>query len=133
MTQSAPPKSTGEMMADIMGNMGSLVRNEVDLARAETAESLSKTRAALGGLALALILAITALNVLAAFLVVLAGWMGLPPPYATLAVGLGLLLLAGVIYLSAKSALNAVNFMPSRAAHSVRRDAAAIKESFNDK
>lgn len=127
------PKSAGEMLADIMGNVSNLVRNEADLARAEIAESMRKAMASLGAMALAFALAITALNVLAAALVALVIWAGLPPHWASAAVGAGLLVVAIVLFSSAKSALNQIGFVPTRAARSVQRDVSAIKESINDK
>lgn len=133
MTQGDSPKSAGEMMSDIMGNVGNLVRSEVDLARAEIAASAAKAGAALGSMVLAVVLAIAGLNVLAASLVALAIWAGLTPTWATLAVGVGLILIATLIFLSAKSALNQIGFVPTRAARSVQRDAMAIKEAYNDK
>ena len=133
MTPGDTPKSAGEMMADIMGNVGSLVRNEVDLARTEISASVSKAAGALGLMAIALVLAITGLNVLAASLVAVVIWAGVDPVYATTAVGLGLLIVSCVIFLSAKSALNQIGFMPTRAARSIQRDATAIKEAYNDK
>ena len=132
MTPPDTPKSTVEMMADIMGSVGNLVRGEVDLARAEMATSLSKAAAAIGGMVVAVVLAITGLNVLAAALVAFAIYMGMPPTWATVAVGVGLILIAGIIFLSAKSTLSNIGFVPSRAARNVQRDAAAIKEAYND-
>lgn len=132
MTAADSPRSTGELMADIMGNVGNLVRNEADLARAEIVENVQKAGASLAAMAMALALAIAGLNLLAVSLVALAVWAGLPPPWAALAVGLGLLLLAWAILSSAKAALQQVGFVPTRAARNVQRDAAAIKESFND-
>ncbi|MFN3641694.1 MAG: phage holin family protein [Gemmobacter sp.] len=120
------------MMSDILGNVGSLVRNEADLARVEIAGSLSKAGTALGAMALALVLAIGGVNLLAASLVALAVRAGLPPPWAAVAVGAALVLIAILIFRSARSALNQIGFVPTRAARSVQRDAAAIKESFND-
>ena len=133
MTPADTPKSTGEMMADIMGNVSNLVRNEVDLARAEMAISLNKALVALGSMAAALVLAIAGLNVLAAALVALAIRAGLTPAWATVVVGLGLLIVACAIFFSAKSALIRIGFVPTRAARGVGRDAATIKEVYNDK
>lgn len=133
MTTAEKPKSTGEMMSDILGNVGNLVRNEADLARAEIAGSLHRAGAALAAMALALVIAISGLNVIAASLVTLAIWAGMPPLWAPLAVGLALLLIALIIFTSARSALRRVGFVPTRAARNVQRDAAAIKDSFNDK
>lgn len=126
-------KSTGEMLADIMGNVSNLVRNEVDLARAEIGISLNKAMAAAGAMAIALVLAIVGLNVLAAALVTLAIRAGLSPTSATLVVGLGLLIIACLVFLSARSAFSRIGFVPTRAARAVGRDTAAIKEAYNDK
>jgi uncharacterized membrane protein YqjE len=133
MTITDSQRSTGEMMTDILGNVGNLVRNEVDLARAEIGVSLSKLGGTLASMALALVLAVVGLNVLAASLVSLVIWAGLPPQWATLVVGAGLLLIAYVIFRSARTALHQIGFVPTRAARNVQRDAAAIRDSFNDK
>jgi len=125
-------KSTGELMSDILGNVSYLVRNEADLARAEIAESAKSATAALGVMAMALVLAIAGANLLAASLVSLAVRAGIDAQWATPAVGLGLLVLALIIFASAKSALHKVGFVPTRAARHVQRDAAAIKETFNE-
>ena len=133
MTPADSPKSTGEMMSDILSNVSNLVRNEVDLARAEMAASLNKAVVAVASMAGALVLAIAGLNVLAAALVALAIRAGLTPAWATVVVGLGLLIIAAAIFLSAKSALTQIGFVPTRAARGIGRDAATIKEAYNDK
>lgn len=133
MTPASAPKSTGDVMTDIMGNVGNLLRDEVDLARAEVSGSLGKAVVSIEVMALSLVIAVAGLNLLAAALVAFAIEAGLTPQWATVAVGAGLLLLALVVFRSAKSSFNQIGFMPTRAARSVRRDAAAFKEAKNDK
>lgn len=133
MTTTEKQRSTAEMLSDIMGHIGNMVRNEADLARTEISENLKKVGASLGAMALALALAITGLNVLATSLVALVIWAGLDPQWATLAVGAGLLLLALIIFKSATSVLHNITAVPKRTARNVQRDATAIKETFNDK
>lgn len=133
MSTTDTPKSTSAMMTDIMGHVSNLVRNEADLARAEIAQSLSKVGASLGAMALAVALGIVGLNLLATSLVALVVWAGLEPRWATLVVGAALIVVALIIFQSARSALNQIGFAPTRTARNVQRDAAAIKESFNDK
>jgi hypothetical protein len=133
MTGDRPPRSTAEMMADIVGHMGALVRAEADLARTEIAESAGRAGASVGAMALALVIGIAGLNLIAAGLVALAVWAGLPPPWAAPVVGAALILLALAIYFSAKSSLQQIGFVPTRAARNVQRDVAAVKDSFNDK
>ena len=127
-----PPRSTREMMSDIMGHVSSLLRNEVDLARAETSESLDRLKVSLAVMALALALGIVGLNVLAAALVVFASEAGMASHWASLAVGAVLLVIAFAVYRSAKSTLHKISFMPTRSARNVQRDASAIKDTLND-
>lgn len=132
MSTGQNPRSTAEMMSDIAGHVGNLVRGEADLARAEMTESLNKVKASVAGMALALALGIVGLNLLAAALVAFAIKAGLPPQWAPVAVGVVLLLIAWAIYSSAKSALHRIGFVPTRSAQNLKRDAAAIKDTFND-
>lgn len=133
MTGPVSPKSAGEMMTDILGNVSNLVRNETDLARAEIGQSLQKAGASLGSMAVALVLAIAGINLLALSLVaLLVESAGLSETWATVLVGAGLLVIALLLFTTAKSALNQIGFVPTRAARSVSRDVAAIKDSLND-
>ncbi|WP_322895345.1 MULTISPECIES: phage holin family protein [unclassified Yoonia] len=127
------PKSTGEMMSAIMTNVGNLVRNEADLARAEVAESFKKAGASVAAMGVAFVLAITGLNVAAASLVAFAIWAGVPPHWAPAVVGVGFLVIALIVFATAKSKLHQIGFVPTRTARNVQRDAAAIKETFHDK
>lgn len=133
MTPHDAPKSVAEMMADIMGNVGNLVRNEVALARAEMSESLVKVAGALGTMAVAFLLAMTGLNVLTTSLVAAAIRFGVPPHWAPVVVGGGLLFIAVVLFLIAKSRFTQIGFVPTRAARNLQRDTAAIKDAYNDK
>ncbi|PWK61461.1 phage holin family protein [Roseicyclus mahoneyensis] len=133
MSATDTPKSASAMMSDLMGHVGNLVRNEVDLARAEIAQSLGKVGASLGAMALAVAIGIAGLNLVATSLVALAVWAGLPPRWATLVVGAVLIVVALLIFRSARSSLHQIGFAPTRTARNVQRDAAALKDSFNDK
>ena len=132
MSMAASSRSTRELMSDILGHVSRLIRNEADLARAEVSESLDKLKASLATMALALALGIVGLNVLAAALVVFLTEAGLATHWASLAVGLVLLVIAFAVYSFAKSALKRIGFMPTRSAENVSRDASAIKDTFND-
>ncbi|MFN3662486.1 phage holin family protein [Yoonia sp.] len=127
------PKSTGELMSAIMTHVSNLVRKEADLARAEVAASFKKAIASLAAMAVALVLAITGLNVAAASLVAFSVRAGLSPHWAPAVVGAGFLVIALIIFAIAKSSLTKIGFVPTRTARSVQRDAAAIKETFHDK
>lgn len=128
-----PSKSAAGMLSDIVGNIGNLVRNEADLARAEIGESLNRAGASLAAMALAFVLAITGLNLVAASLVAFVIRAGLAPHWAHLVVGGATLVIALAVFASARSSLKQIGFVPTRMARNVSRDAAAIKDSFNGK
>ena len=125
-----PPqdKPTGTLFTDALQQLSRLVRGEVGLARAEITLGI---RTAVGGLGLvlaAVVIAITALNVLSAALVAaliemgaLAGWaaLGVGTVFAAIALGLGC---AGA------RALKPSGLIPSRTVGNLRRDAETIKE-----
>ena len=124
------PKSAGEMLADVVGNVGNLVRNEMDLARTEIVGSLKSAGAAIGVIVIATILGVTGLNVLTASLIAALVWLGVPPTWATLSVGLALVVIALLMTLSAISTLKQIGFVPKRTARNVKRDAAAVKDAY---
>ena len=131
-TTATSNKSAAGLLSDAIAHMSTLVRKEVDLARAEVSENVSRAGVALGMLAGALVIALTALNVLAAALVAgLTEW-GLEAGWASLIVGLLLGAIALVMALKAKNDLKLSNIAPSRTAKNVRRDAQALKEVTTD-
>jgi len=122
-------KSTGVLLNEAMTHVSSLVRNEVDLARAEINQNLSKAAVAIGLIVGAAVVALTALNVLSAALVVGLTNAGLDGGWAALIVGL---VFAVVAYLMAKSGtdnLKLTSLAPTRAARNIVRDAEAVKET----
>lgn len=127
-TQSTADRSAGDLLSDALSHMSSLVRKEMDLARAEMSESASRAAVAVGLLAGALVIALASLNVLAAALVVAIAEWGLDPAWASLLVGLALALCALVMVLKARNDLKLANIMPSRTARNVKRDAQTLTE-----
>lgn len=127
MTNTDLPKSTGEMMNGILGNVGSLERSETNLARAEVDESTGNVMSSLGAMFLALALGIVGLNMLAASVIVVLIWAGLPPLWAVPVVCGCLLMTALMIFNSAKSKLYQIGVVPTRTASNVQRDTAIIK------
>lgn len=131
MTDQTSPtnKSAAGLLSDAIAHMSSLVRKEVDLARAEISENVSRAGVALGLLAGALVLALTALNVLAAALVAGLAETDLGPGWSALIVGLVLGAIALFLALKAKNDLKLSNIAPTRTAKNVQRDAQALKEA----
>lgn len=121
----------GAMMADVLAGVSRLVQGELALVRAEVAERLQSARSAVVQACVALVLGITAINLLAAALVAFAIAMGLPPIWATVLTGGLLLLLAFGFAQAAAGRLRDAGSLPKRSAASVKRDVQVLKQAVN--
>lgn len=126
-------KSAGNLLSDAMSNVSALVRNEVDLARAEINENITKAGVAVGMIAGAAIIALVALNVLAAALVAALTEAGLEAGWAALIVGAVLAAIAFGLMSKGLGDLKLSSLAPARTVKNVKRDAEAVKEAYDDK
>jgi putative superfamily III holin-X len=133
MNSDSPNKSAGTLLSDAMSNVSGLVRSEVDLARAEISENVTKAGVAIGLIAGAAIIALVALNVLAAALVAALTEAGLDAGWSALIVGAALGLVAYVLINKGVNDLKLSSLAPTRTVKNVQRDAAAVKEAYDDK
>ncbi|WP_299971066.1 phage holin family protein [uncultured Roseobacter sp.] len=133
MSDDTTNKSAGSILADAMANVSGLVRNEVDLARAEISENVTKAGVAVGLIAGAAIIALVALNVLAAALVAALTEAGLDAAWSALIVGAALGVIAFVLINKGVNDLKLSSLAPTRTVKNVQRDAAAVKEAYDDK
>jgi len=114
-------RSTGEIMQDVVGDLGDIVRAELRLARAEVGEKASNAgsaagmlgRAAVAGLLGGMSLVATAIAVLATALPV---WL------ASVIVTVVLLIAAGSMYAVGRSKLKDVNPTPERTVETLKDD-----------
>jgi hypothetical protein len=126
---SGSDRSIPDLLGDLVGQMSTLVRKEVQLARAEVGEKVSEvagasTSLAIGG-ALLLGALIIFLQAVAAFLV---QWFGLSPGLAALIVAV---LAAGIGYAVLRGGLaklKSTNLRPDRTVAQLSRDAEVAKE-----
>ncbi len=121
--------STSSLIGDAMTHISSLVRGEVDLARAEIDQNLKRAGAAIGMLVAAAVIALTALNVLAAAIVAGLTEAGMDDGWAAFAVGLVFLIIAYFLVNKGTNDLKLSSIAPSRTSENVRRDAKAVKGS----
>lgn len=124
-------RTTGEspvgLLGDIVTGFARLVRGELALARAEATRSIGDATSALGKLALAALLGVTALNVLSGAAVaglVKAGW---EPVWAGVLVGAGLMAVAIVLVRIGLAQLKPSNLAPKRMMANLRQDAETLK------
>jgi hypothetical protein len=125
-------KSASEILNDALARISGLVRGEFDLARAEVNENLHKAGVAIGMIVGALVIALTALNVLAAALVAALTEVGIDGGWAALIVGAVFAIVAFLMLQKGKNDLKLSSLAPSRTAANVKRDAQTVKDSYND-
>ena len=120
-------RSAPALIGDLINQVTELFRKEMMLLRAEVNETGTQVATGVGMIAGALVLAITALNVLAAALVAaLAEFM--EGGWAALIVGVVLGLIAWAMASGGTSKLKAANLAPRRTAESLSKDATMAKE-----
>ncbi|WP_298447479.1 phage holin family protein [uncultured Marinobacter sp.] len=128
-----PNRSTGGLLTDALTHVSSLVRSEVDLARAEVDENLKSAGVAIGVIIAAIIIGLTALNVLSAALVAALTEAGVPAGWSALIVGVVFAVIAYVMMNKGMNDLKLSRLAPTRTATNVKRDAKAVKEVYDDK
>ncbi|SIO00604.1 phage holin family protein [Vannielia litorea] len=126
------PESTGSLIGEALKHVSSLVRNEVDLARAELDQNLRRAVTAVGLLVAAVVLALTALNVLSAAVVAGLTEAGIEPGWSALIVGVALGVVAAILVAKGTSDLKLSSLAPTRTAENLKRDARALKGDRTD-
>lgn len=124
--------SAGRLIGEALSNVSALVRNEVDLARAEVSENINRAAIAIGLLVGAVVVALVSLNVLAAALVAALTEAGLEAGWSALIVGAAFGAIAFAMAAKGINDLKLTSLAPTRTAENVKRDARAIKETYND-
>jgi Putative Actinobacterial Holin-X, holin superfamily III len=121
-------RSAPALMGDLVTHVTELVRKEIQLLRAEMSEKTSQAIVAIGTVAGAVVLALTALNVLAAALVGALTEAGVPAVWSAVIVGGALALIALLMARGGIASLKASSLAPERTVRSASRDAAMVKE-----
>ncbi len=121
-------RSTPALMGDLIESVTQLVRKEIQLFRAEMGEKATQAMVAAGSILAAGVIALTALNVLAAALVAALAKAGIPGPWSAVIVGGVLAIIAYVLARKGINDLKASNLAPERTARAAARDATMVKE-----
>lgn len=132
-------RSLPDLIKELMNDVTSLFRKEVQLAKAEAGEKVGKAMVGVEMIAAGGILAIAALGVLLSAAVAgVAGILMSMGMGEAAASGIAALIVGGIVALVAYalvmrgvSALKAQNLMLDRTAHSLERDASVLKEKTN--
>ena len=130
MATRAEDRSLSELLSDVTGEIATLFRKEVELARAETSEQVS--RAAKAG---AMLGAAAVVGFLTLILLAFAAAWGLselvPEGVAFLIVGLVFGLVAAILASAGKKKIASVNPMPDQTVQTLKADVQVAKDSFS--
>lgn len=122
---------TTNLVSNIIGHVTTLVRKEMELARAELGENLNGAMTAVGVIVAGVVFILVGLNVIAAALVAALTAAGMHPFWSAVIVG-GVALIAALIMIKGgMSKLKASSLAPTRTSENVRRDVSAIRETTN--
>jgi fatty acid desaturase len=129
MAYQTQERSLSELLSDVTTEIATLFRKEVELAKAETSEQVSRAAKAGAMLGVAAVVGFLTLILLA----FAAAW-GLsevvPEGVAFLIVGVVFALVAGVLAMAGKKRLAAVNPMPNQTVETLKADVQVAKDSF---
>ena len=130
-TEAAAPehRSTGALLTDVVNQVTSLFRKELQLFRAEIGEKTNQAMAAVGMVVFGLVLLLVALNALMTALIALLVALGMGPGWASLVAGLAVLIIGYALISSGRRSLKASSLAPNRTAESLKRDARTAKEA----
>lgn len=128
MSLSDDTRTITSLVGDAVEQLGKLMQNEVQLAKAELSEKAARAGMGAAYLGAAAILTIPVLVVLLVSLALWLGQMGLSPPLAHLLAAAVGAAVAVVLALLGKSYLTPANLTPKVTMRQVERDVAAAKE-----
>lgn len=124
MAYAPDARSLGDLFADLSREIGTLVRNELALARAEMSAKLSRAGRHAGMLALGAVVALAGLFTLAAALVLILVQAGMPAWGAALLVGLGLAAVGALVATNALAALRNEDLTPTETIETLKETTA---------
>lgn len=125
------PRQAPNLLIDVFRDFSNLMQKELHLAKAELSNNISRAAMGIAFLVIAIILALTGLNVLANALVAYIASTGLSAGTAALIVGGITLMIAVILVFAGKSRLTASALEPSRTMSSIQRDVSAVKGATN--
>lgn len=122
------PRSMPELFGDVVSQLSSLFRKEVQLARAEMGEKLGSVTAAIAPIVVGGVVMLASLVLLMLSVVSLLVYFGVPVGWSQLSVGLGFALIGFLALRGGLATLKATSLVPERTTEQLSRDARVVKE-----
>lgn len=120
-------RSVGELIADLAGETGTLIRQEITLAQTELTNKAVSVGVDIGFLAVGGVFGLAALGAIVAAIIIGVGYY-IPLWLSALIVGIVLSIVAAVIIMSALRKLKETNLKPQETIKSLKEDAEWLKE-----
>ena len=128
MTTQSESRSLPDLLSTLVTQMSTLFRQEIRLAKTETAEKIGKAAGALAMLATAAVIILPGLVIFLQAIAAVLVANGMEPPSALFVVSLVVLVIGGILLAVGVGRLKASSLMPDRTIEQVRRDASVAKE-----
>jgi hypothetical protein len=128
MAQLRDERSLGALFAELAQETSTLVRQEVQLAKAELTQSASEISKAMGFMVVAGAIAYAGFLALLAAIILGLWYAGLTGWVAALLVGLVVMAISVMLIQRARAMLNAANLAPRRTVASLKEDTEWVKE-----
>jgi protein-S-isoprenylcysteine O-methyltransferase Ste14 len=129
MSMRADERSLSELLSDVTSEIATLFRKEVELARVETSEQVSRAAKAGGMLGAAAVIGFLDL-ILFSFAAAWGLATVMPTGLAFAIVGVVFAVVAGVLFTAGKKRMAAVNPVPDQTIQTVKADVQVAKDSF---
>ncbi len=129
MAMRTEDRSLSELLSEVTNELGTLFRKEVELARIETSEQVSRAAKAGGMLGAAAVIGFLDL-ILFSFAAAWALAEVVPEGVAFLIVGVVFAVVAAALAIAGRKRLAAVNPIPDQTIETVRQDVQVAKDSF---
>lgn len=132
MTLQTGPETVGSALSAVLTHLTTLVRKEIQLAKAEMGEQVNRGAVGIALMVVAVVMLLIALNVLAGAAVAGLVAAGLTLTWASVAVALAFLLIMLIAGLRGRAMLKTVKLVPSDTVGALATDFETLKETFHD-
>jgi len=128
MAATSDQRSVSELFSDLVTQLSSLFRNEIQLARTEVSEKLGQAATGLGMVVAGGVLLLAALIILFQAAVEALIAFGLAPVWASLIISVGAAVIGFLLVRTGMGSLKVSNLAPKRTVEQLQRDAAVARE-----
>lgn len=121
-------RSIPDLFTDLVTQLTTLLRKEIQLAKAEASEKVTQLLSGVGIIAGAAILMIAALGILLEGIAHVITWLGVPGQWSYLIVGVVTVVIGAILLKVGISSMDVKNLTPKKTVNQLQRDVAVARE-----